>query len=212
MHADLARVYLNYNVLDQALKHFELAINTQLRQTGTEDAELWAGFADALQKAGRKDEAVKAYQRALEIYEKLYAANDQPDRHNYYVQRVAALHAVLGNQAESARWQGMLRADENSASQQLALAMILEGRQKFEEAEARYRRALALTDKDPIAAAEVKLAFAAMLRKIKREAEVEALAREVIAAGTPAEGVKQARRLLFDIYEARGELDKLEFK
>ncbi|MBX3475649.1 MAG: hypothetical protein KF754_14860 [Planctomycetes bacterium] len=213
VHADLARVYLQYNIIEEALRHFEAAINAQHKQTDTEDAELWAGFADALHKAGRKDEAAKAYQRALQVYEALFARDTETAQHNMYAQRIAALHTVLGNSAEAANWRGKMKADMDSPSQQLAMALILEAQGNADGAEACFRRALALTEGNAANNAEAKIAYAAMLNKAKRTQESEALAREVIAApGAPAQHVKQARRLLFEIYEARGELDKLEFK
>src|SRR5687767_10281472 len=49
--AALARVYLQYGIIDEALRLYDLAIVQQLRQNNTEDAENWIGFADALVKA-----------------------------------------------------------------------------------------------------------------------------------------------------------------
>lgn len=211
--ASLAQVYLQYNITDQALRLFELAINQQYKQTGNEDAEYWAGFADALAKSGRKEEAVKAYERALTILETLFKQNTDAGRHNFYLQRLAAINRVLGRDKEAGAWLAQLKADEKSAAQQVALARIFEDQQDFSKAEACYKRALDLTQADARLLAEVKMAYATMLNKSKRQDEAVALAREVTATKEASEEtLKLAKRLLFEIYEARGELGKLEFK
>ncbi|MBP9893341.1 MAG: tetratricopeptide repeat protein [Planctomycetes bacterium] len=211
--AALAKVYLQYNITDQAVRLFELAINQQYKQTGNEDAENWAGFGDALQKADRKEEAAKAYERALAIYETLFKQNTDAGRHNFYLQRLAAVNRVLGRDKEASAWLAQLKADEKSAAQQVALARIFEDQQDFAKAEVCYRRALDLTQADARLLAEVKIAYATMLNKSKRQDEAIALARDVAATEEASEEtLKLAKRLLFEIHEARGELGKLEFK
>ncbi|MCC6573871.1 MAG: tetratricopeptide repeat protein [Planctomycetes bacterium] len=211
--AALAKVHLQFNNIDEALRLYELAINTQAKQTGTEDAENWTGLGDALRKANRKAEAEKSYQRALGIYETLFKQNTKPELHNYYIDRIAIHYRVLGNEAEAQKWIAQMKADENNAEQQLALARVLETQNNFEKAEACYKRALELTKADAKQQALVKIGYSGMLQAAKRSDEALKMAKEVVAVkDLPDDTKKAAKTLLFKIYEARGELDKLDFK
>lgn len=58
--AALAKVYLQYGIIDEALRLYDLAIVQQLKQTNTEDAENWIGLADALVKAKEAQKASQA--------------------------------------------------------------------------------------------------------------------------------------------------------
>lgn len=210
---DLAQVHLKYGSIEEALRLYERAINVQLQQTNTHDAESWAGFGDALVKAGRKEEGAKAYQISLQIYEQLVKDNKQPERHNFLVDRIVVLHRLLGNEKEYKFWLGELRANENSWQEQVGLGAIHEEQKNFERAEPCYKRALELTAKEPANLAEVELRYGVMLQKAGRDKEAEERARVVIkSAGAKDEIKRQARRLLFEIYDKRGELDKLDLK
>lgn len=210
---DLAIVHLKYNNIEEALRLFDLAITRQRQQTNTDDAESWAGLGDALVKAGRKEEAARAYQISLQVYEQVLKANQKPELHNVLVQRILVLHQLLGNEKEFRLWSAELRADENSWAQQVELAAIHEKQKNFDRAEPLYKRALELTAKDPANLAEVELRYGIMLQLAARDKEAEERARAVIkSAEAKDEAKRQARRLLFEIYDKRGELDKLDLK
>jgi len=210
---DLAQVHLKYNSIEESLRLYELAIRNQTQQTGSVDADSLTGYGDALAKGGLKEKAAEAYTQALRIYEDHMRKGVKPELHNFVVERIAILYRVLGNEKEYTRWLGELRAGENIWQQQLELAAIHEQLQNFERAEPCYKRALELTAKEPASQAEVELRYAVMLAKANREKESEEKARAVIKAeAAKDEHKRQARRLLFEIYDKRGELDKLDFK
>jgi tetratricopeptide (TPR) repeat protein len=213
VNAELARVYLKYNIVDEALRLFDLAITQQLQQTGSEDAENWTGLGDALVRAKRTDEAAKAYGRAAQIYRQLLPQAKNNQLHNFYLHKLAVLSQALGQNEERLNYLAQLRADQNSAAQQLELAGILEQVGQKEKAEECLKRALALTTDDAQAHATAQIAYAGMLSRTDRldEALEQAKAAHV-TEGLDAETSKTARRLLFEIYEARGDADKLEFK
>jgi len=213
VQAELARVYLRHNILDEALRLYELAIDTQYRQTGTWDAEVWVGFADALARAGRNQEAVNAYNHALRIYVSLFEQNQDPARHNVYVERIAAIHGVLGDRQQQAAWTARLRADENNPDQQIGLAQVHEQLGNADLAEAAWRRAHELLAEDPARQTAVSVALASLLHRTERTDDALTLARGALETeGITSETRRAAMRLLFDIYESRGELDKLEFR
>jgi tetratricopeptide (TPR) repeat protein len=213
VNAELARVYLKYNIVDEALRLFDLAITQQLQQTGSEDAENWTGLGDALVRAKRTDEAAKAYGRAAQIYRQLLPQAKNNQLHNFYLHKLAVLSQALGQNEERLNYLAQLRADENSAAQQLELAGILEQVGQKGKAEECLKRALALTADDAQAHATAQIAYAGMLSRTDRLDEALEQAKAAHATeGLDAETSKSARRLLFEIYEARGEADKLEFK
>lgn len=215
---ELAQVYLKHNVVDEALRMYQLAIDVQLQQTNTEDAENWIGFGDALAKAGRQEEAARSYQRALSVYEGLYKERgpdllEDPILHNQYVGRISQLYGVLGNQEKRREWLAKLRADENNWQQQVELAGINEQLERFERAEECYKRALELTEEGSANRAVAQIRYAAMLNGRERGEEAATLAHDVNRNEAASDDVRRAaRRLLFEIYDARGELDKLDFK
>ncbi len=213
VNAELARVYLKYNIVDEALRLFDLAITQQLQQTGSENAENWTGLGDALVRAKRSDEAAKAYGRAAQIYRQLLPQAQNNQLHNFYLHKLAVLSQALGQNEDRLNYLAQLRADENSAAQQLELAGILEQVGQKEKAEECLKRALALTAEDAQAHATAQIAYAGMLSRSERLDEALEQAKAAHATeGLEAETRKAARRLLFEIYEARGEADKLEFK
>jgi Flp pilus assembly protein TadD len=210
---ELAQVHLKYNSINEALRLYELAIDRQMQQTNTQDAESWSGFAEALAKAGRPEEAATAYRRAATIYEQLLSSGANPELHNFYVGRIAALYKVLGSEAEYRKWLKELKADPDDWKQQVELAAIHEQHEDYERAEAGYKRAHQLTADAPSEKAEVEVRYAGMLQKAGRSDDAEASARAVIAnEAASSENKRAAKRLLFEIYDKRGELDKLEFK
>lgn len=217
--AALAKVYLQYGVVDEALRLYDLAIVQQLRQTNTEDAENWIGLADALVKANEKAKAEQAYRRALAIYEKLLQEKmvngraSEPKLVNFYISRIAVLYQVLGDNANRMKYLGMLIADENNASEQLELAKIHAGLKNIEKAEAAFKRALDLTKDDAKNNATVRVEYARALRDAKRDEDALAQIKDLVNNKDIHEDTrKAARRLMFEIYEARGELDKIDFK
>jgi hypothetical protein len=59
----------------------------------------------------------------------------------------------------------------------------------------------------------VRVEYARALREAKRDDDALAQIKELVNNKELAEETrKAARRLMYDIYEARGELDKLDFK
>lgn len=217
--AALAKVYLQYGVVDEALRLYDLAIVQQLRQTNTEDAENWIGLADALVKANEKPKAEQAYRRALAIYEKLLQEKmvngtaSEPKLVNFYISRIAVLYQVLGDNANRVKYLGMLIADENNASEQLELAKIHAGLKNMEKAEVAFQRALELTKDDAKNNATVRVEYARALRDAKRDEDALAQIKDLVNNKEINEDTrKAARRLMFEIYEARGELDKIDFK
>lgn len=213
MLKELAIVHLKFNSIEEALRLFDMAITRQLQQTNTHDAESWTGFGDALIKAGRKEEGARAYQLAIEIYKQAIKEGKQPENHNVLVNRVMAIYAAVGNEKEYKFWVNELRAADDNWRQQAELGSIHEQQKNFERAEACYKRAMELTAKDAAPHATVSLAYGVMLVKTDRSKEAEDLARAVVKSeGADDEQKRQARRLLFEIYDKRGELDKLDLK
>jgi tetratricopeptide (TPR) repeat protein len=217
LQADLARVYLRHNAIDQAIRLFELAIVTQAEQTGTRDAEVVIGLAEALVKAGRNQEAINAYNEALRIYTALFEQNVQRggdnQLHNHYVGRVAALYGILGDRQQQATWLARLRADDNIPEQQLELGQHHERLENWADAEAAYGRARELWEENAEKRAVAEVALARLLYRTERGDQAIEMARGVLdTEGINAETRRAAMRLLFDIYEARDELDKLEFR
>lgn len=213
VNAEVARVYLKYNIIDEALRLFDLAIAQQYQQTGSEDAENWAGLGDALVKAKREEEAAKAYTRSLEIYKQLLPKADTNQRHNFYIQKITVLCKVLGLEKERTSYVSQLKADKDNPDQQIELGGVLEQVGQKEMAEECFKRALELTKDDPQALAVAKIAYAGMLFRAERLDEALANAKAAYETeNVTDETTKAARRLLFSIYEARGEADKMEFK
>lgn len=219
VNAALAKVYLQYGIIDEALRLYDLAIVQQLRQTNTEDAENWIGLADALVKANEKQKAEQAYKRALAIYEKLLQEKmvagqvSDPKLANFYISRIAVLYQVLGDNASRMKYLGMLVADEKNASEQLELAKIHAGLKNNEKAEAAFKKALDLTKDNAKDNATIKVEYARALRDFKREDEALAQIKDLVNnKDIGDEARKAARRLMFEIYEARGELEKIDFK
>lgn len=217
--AALAKVYLQYGIIDEALRLYDLAIVQQLRQTNTEDAENWIGLADALVKANEKQKAEAAYKRALAIYEKLLqekmVGGKATDAKlvNFYISRIAVLYQVLGDNASRLKYLAMLVADEKNAAEQLELAKVHANLKNWEKAEAAFKKALELTKDNLKESAIVRVEYARALREAKRDDDALAQIKELVNNKELAEETrKAARRLMYDIYEARGELDKLDFK
>jgi tetratricopeptide (TPR) repeat protein len=219
VNAALAKVYLQYGIIDEALRLYDLAIVQQLRATNTEDAENWIGLADALVKANQKPKAEAAYRRALAIYEKLLqekmvggAATDTKLA-NFYISRIAVLHQVLGDNASRMKYLGMLVADEKNAAEQLELARVHAGLKNYEKSEAAFKKALDLTRENAKDNATIRVEYARVLRDAKREDDALAQIQDLVNNKEISdEARKGARRLMFEIYEARGELDKIAFK
>ncbi|MEZ5991314.1 MAG: hypothetical protein R3E76_03070 [Planctomycetota bacterium] len=213
VNAEVARVYLKYNIIDEALRLFDLAIAQQYQQTGSEDAENWAGLGDALIKANRKEEGARAYSRSLEIYKQLLPKADTNQRHNFYIQKITVLCQVLGLEKERTSYVAQLKADKDNPDQQIELGGVLEQVGQKEMAEECFKRALELTKDDPQALAVAKIAYAGMLFRAERLDEALENAKAAYdTENVTDETTKAARRLLFSIYEARGEADKMEFK
>lgn len=217
--AALAKVYLQYGINDEALRLYDLAIVQQIRQTNTEDAENWIGLADALVKANEKGKAAGAYKHALEIYEKLLqekmvggTASD-PKLANFYISRIAVLYQVLGDNTSRLKYLGMLIADEKSAAEQLELAKIHASLKNWEKAEAAFKKALDLTKDNVKDNATIKVAYASALHDAKRDDDALAQIKDLVNnKDITEEAKKAARRLMYEIYEGRGELDKISFK
>jgi hypothetical protein len=107
----------------------------------------------------------------------------------------------------------MLVADEKSASEQLELAKIHAGLKNTEKAEAAFKKALELTKDNLKDNATIKVEYARALRDFKREDEALAQVKDLVNNKEISdEARKGARRLMFEIYEARGELEKIDFK
>ena len=166
-------------------------------------------------KANERAKAEQAYKRALAIYEKLLqekmVGGKAADAKlvNFYISRIAVLYQVLGDNANRLKYLGMLIADENSASEQMELAKIHAGLKNIEKAEAAFKKALDLTKDDLKNNATVKVEYARALRDAKRDDEALSM---INNKEISEETRKAARRLMFEIYEARGELDKIDFK
>lgn len=213
VNAELARVYLKYNIIDEALRLFDLAITQQLKQTGSEDAENWSGLGDALVRAKRTEEAGRAYNRALQIYKQLLPQAKTTQLHNYYIQKIAVLCQVLNLADERMTYLSQLKADENNASQQVELAGIFEQVGQMEKAEACYKRALTITAEDPQQLAIAQIAYAGMLLREKRLDDALDVSKKAYETkDLKTETKTAARRMLFNVYEARGEAEKMEFK
>ncbi len=217
--AALAKVYLQYGIIDEALRLYDLAIVQQLKQTNTEDAENWIGLADALVKAKETQKASQAYKRALAIYEKLLQEKmtggkaTETKLVNFYISRIAVLYQVLGDEPNRMKYLGMLIADEKNAAEQLELAKIHAGLKNMEKAEAAFKKALELTKENLKENAIVKVEYARALHDAKRDDDALAQVKDLVNNKDLAEETrKAARRLMYDIYEARGELDKIDFK
>ena len=213
VNAELARVYLKYNITDEAMRLYDLAIQQQLKQTNTEDAELWIGLGDALKNAERKEEAVKAYQRALQILEIVLPNAKTVQQHNHIIERTAAVCAVLGLEDERVDALAKLKADDDNPAQQLELARIFQQLGNVEKSEAHFTRAMELTQEDPAQHAVVRVAYGNMLFGLERYDDAMPLAKAAMDTEQADKDTrKAARRLVFELYEARGEADKLEFK
>ncbi len=213
VNAELARVYLKYNIIDEALRLFDLAITQQLKQTGTEDAENWVGLGDALVKAKQPDKGKLAYERALAIYRELLKKQNTDQVHNYYIQRLATLCQALGRESERTTHLAQLRVNENDADQMLALAKVLEQVGQKQQAEARYLRAIELSTSDNEKLANALVSFASMLLKQARldDALTHAKRAHELKDLTPLTR-RLVRRVLYDVYEARDESDKMKFE
>lgn len=213
VNAELAKVYLKYNITDEAIRLFDLAIQQQLKQTNTEDAELWIGLADALKNKGRKEEAALAYNKSLEILERILPNAQSNQHHNLIITRIAQVCAVLGNDEKRVGYLGRLKADENNAGEQLELAQIFQQIGNADKSEAHFNRALELTEDNEAERARVKVAYANMLFATERYDEALPMARTAMETEQASEETRKlARRLVFELYEARGEADKLDFK
>lgn len=216
VNAELARVYLKYNIVDEALRLFDLAIAQQLKASGTEDADNWMGLGDALNLAKQGDKAKLAYERALSIIDKILSDRGNalsPQDHNSLITRAATLCHVMGRAEDRSKYLARLKADENNAAQQLELAKVLEQVGQAEKAETAFKRAIELSKGRPADTAIAELEYASMLLRAKRLDDALAhakLAHEIKDVPEPTS--KAARRLLFEIYEARGESDKIEIK
>jgi tetratricopeptide (TPR) repeat protein len=216
VNAELARVYLKYNIVDEALRLFDLAIAQQLKATGTEDADNWMGLGDALNLAKQGDKAKLAYERALAIIDQILkerGAQLKPQDANALITRAATLCQVLGRNDARVQYLSQLKADENNAAQQLELAKVLEQVGQADKAEVCFKRAIELSKGKPADTAIAEIEYASMLLRAKRLDDALAhakLAHEI--KDVPEATGKAARRLLFEIYEARGESDKFEIK
>jgi tetratricopeptide (TPR) repeat protein len=225
---ELAQVYLKYGILDEAIRHYRLAAQVQFERTGQQDAEIYAGLGDAFllliqhgdptHREEYRQHAAAAFRDAVTILEQVYKERgpeliEEPIQHNQLVARISRIYALLGEDDKRREWLARLRADENNWQQQTELALIHEQLERYERAEERFKRALELTVDDAASRAQVEVRYAALLNKLERGDEAIALARAVIAnEEADDEARRLARRLLFDIYDARGELDKLDFK
>ncbi len=216
VNAELARVYLKYNIVDEALRLFDLAIAQQLKATGTEDADNWMGLGDALNLANQGDKAKLAYERALAIIDQILkerGAQLKPQDANALITRAATLCQVLGRNNARVQYLSQLKADENSAAQQLELGKVLEQVGQADKAEACFKRAIELSKGKPADVAIAEIEYASMLLRARRldDALTHAKLAHEIKEVPEATG-KAARRLLFEVYEARGESDKFEIK
>jgi tetratricopeptide (TPR) repeat protein len=229
VYKDLAQVYLRYRILDEAIRNYELAAKVQYERTGEQDAEIHVGLGEAYailiqqgapeNREQYRSQAAESFRNALTIYTELhdeqgpeYIAEGKNVEYNQLVARIARIHGLLGEDDKRREWLARLRADENNWQQQVELAQIHEQLERHERAEERYKRALTLTEEDAPNRAEVQVRYAAFLNKVERQDEAITIARAVVNnEEATSEAKRLARRLLFDIYDARGELDKLDF-
>jgi tetratricopeptide (TPR) repeat protein len=230
VYKDLAQVYLRYRILDEAVRNYRLAAQVQYESTGEQDAEIHVGLGEAYalliqqgapeNRETYRQQAADSFRNALRIYTEVHTekgpdmlAEQQQIEYNQLVARIARIHGLLGEDEKRREWLARLRADDDNWVQQVELAQVHEQLERFERAEERYRRALTLTEEDTEKHAEVQVRLAGMLKRMERQDEAITIAREVIANESATDEAKRlARRLLFEIYDARGELDKLDFR
>lgn len=213
VNAELAKVYLKYNITDEAIRLFDLAIQQQLKQTNSEDAENWIGLGDALKNAGRSKEATLSYKRALQILEQVLSNAETNQQHNHVIGRIAAVCAVLGMNEKRLECLTKLKADDDVPAQQLELAQIFHQIGNVEKAEKHFKRALELTTDEPAQESQVKVAYANMLFALERYDDALPMAKASAESEQASDETRKlARRLVFEIYEATGETDKLDFK
>ena len=82
-----------------------------------------------------------------------------------------------------------------------------------EKAETAYKRALEITKEDPQQLAIAQIAYAGMLLREKRLDDALDVAKKAYETkDLKTETKTAARRMLFNVYEARGEAEKMEFK
>ncbi len=167
------------------------AAEAATRETGPESIEAavaWNQLGVACKFAGRFDEADEAYSRAFAIAE---AAQDQePDLFATLLHNLGGLAHSRGKYADAepiARRGLKLREErtdntEGIAADSAALAAILEGLEKWDEAEELYRRALAAWEEigDDYEFAMTLNGLAAVVRFSGRPADAEPLFRQAL--------------------------------
>jgi tetratricopeptide (TPR) repeat protein len=136
-HHNIAAILLSRDQLDEAISHYEKALNIRSDNRETHYhlsvALLHAGLGNALTRKGRLDDALIHYRKAVEL------RDDFADAHS----NLASLLARKGETAEAiAHYEKVLTIPPEDAASHLDFARLLLQLGRHNEAAAHYRRAL----------------------------------------------------------------------
>lgn len=145
-HNNVAALLLERGQVDEAISHYEKALNIRSENHETHYhlsvALLHTSLGNALARKGRLDEALVHYRKAVEL------RDDFADAHT----NLASLLARKGETAEAiAHYEKAIAIPPEDALSHIRLAKLLLQLGRNDEAVAHYRRALELT-KDPVLA------------------------------------------------------------
>ncbi len=206
---DLAQVHLKYGHADDAIRAIQKGIGI-LGEFGEENAVYFYVLAKAHQAKNDAAGYRKGLEDAIRVYGALHTQAKKADIRNFYCEKLSELYGELGDSPKSVEWADQLGSEGESdvvvsrskARLYLANAQADKALKVLEEAEAR-ATATAMKEQASYNIAEVLL-------RLNRTDDALARLKNLSEGAAEAPLRTQAKRLLIDVYDKRGELDKVK--
>ncbi len=206
---ELAQIHLKYGRADEAIATIRKAIAI-LAEFGEENAGYFYVLAKAHQAKGDGAGYRKGLEDSIRVYMLLHKQAKQADARNLYCERLSELYGELGDSPKSLEWADQLGSEGESdvlvsrtkARLYLGNAQTDKALKVLETAEA---KATAVAQKE-----QASYNVAEVLLRLNRADDAIARLKGLADGAAEAALRTQAKRLLLEVYDRRGELDKVK--
>lgn len=206
--AELAQVHLKFNNVAAAVLSLEKAVELG-RSIGNENAMLYRQLGEAYRRKGDAQRYQAALGIAMRVYTTLHQDPERAKAANYYREQLSVVCRELGDGDRSLWWADRIGEGEDASLQVLAV------KAKLYRMNGKGERAIGMLEEaEKKAEPELQEAISLEIAGLQLDARENkpAIGRLVaLMKGATNENVqKQAKRLLINIYDKLGQLDKLE--